>query len=81
MESLNQHSFVIAAVLGLGVLWFILRRRSRWLRRSALLATIVLLGIVYLSLRPGAGDVAGPADLDRVLAVGRPVVLELYSNY
>ncbi len=81
MESLNQHSFVIAAVLGLGVLWFILRRRGRWLRRSALLATVALLAIVYLSLRPGTGDLAGPAELDRALALGRPVALELYSNY
>lgn len=78
---LNQHSFVVTGVLLLVGLWFVLRRRGRWIRRVALAATALLLAIVFASLRTGAGDVRTAADLDAALASGEPVVLEFFSDY
>jgi hypothetical protein len=51
----------------------------------ALIATVlidfVVLGGVWLALRPGPPDITAPEDLARLVRGGRPVVVELYSNY
>lgn len=78
---LNQHSFIVGSVLVLGGLWFVLRRRGRWLRWTAIGATVVLLGLAFAGLRTGAGNVRTPSDLDAALASDEPVVLEFFSNY
>ncbi len=78
---LNQHSFIVLGVLALGILWFLLRRRGRWLRRTTLVATVVLLGLAFAGLRTGEGDVRAASDLDSALGSDEPVVLEFFSNY
>ena len=80
---LNQHSFVIAALLLLGlVLGLMWWRRVRVRYRVGVTGGLAALLVgVMLWLRTGAGDVRTPDDLDRVLGRGRPVVLELYSDY
>ena len=51
----------------------------------ALVVTVVLdivaLGGVWLAMRPGRPDIRAKGDLDHVLRGGRPVVVELYSNF
>jgi hypothetical protein len=42
--------------------------------------TVVLLA-VWLAMRPGRADVRSRAELERVIHAGRPVVVELYSNF
>lgn len=78
MAALNQHSFIAVGIALLGVVWFLTRNRGRWLRRSALLATVGLLALVGLGLRTGAGS--GAAALDAALADGDPVLLHFYSD-
>lgn len=78
---LNQYSFVVGGVILLGLLWFVLRRRGRWLRRAAIGAAAVLLTLAFAGLRTGAGNVQEAADLDAALASPEPVVLEFFSNY
>jgi hypothetical protein len=51
----------------------------------ALIATslidFVVLAVAWLALRPGGADVDSAEALARVLRGGKPVVVELYSNY
>lgn len=79
-ELLNQNSFVIAALVLLGTAWFFLRRRLRVLRRVGLPVLVVMLVLAALVLRTGS-DVASGTELDTVLAKGKPVALEFYSNF
>lgn len=85
MEALlNQHSFLVFALGGWLALAVGLMRGSR--RRWAPLALGLLAGALaalWLVLRPGASDYAD-ADVARVESLvghGRPVLVELYSNY
>jgi hypothetical protein len=51
----------------------------------ALAATVaidlVVFGAVWLAMRPGAADIASPEQLARLVKGGKPVVVELYSNF
>ena len=79
---LNQHSLLIGAAvvltIAMAATW---RVRRRWLR--AAIPGVLLTGIVvaFLMLRTGGGNVHSVADLDRALASGKPVLLEMYSDY
>jgi thiol:disulfide interchange protein len=42
---------------------------------------LAVLGGVWLALRPGRADIRSKDDLDRLRRGGRPVVVELYSNF
>lgn len=58
-----------------------LNRLFHLLRENlVLILIIVLLGGAYLFLRTPGSDVASLAALDERLAVGRPALLEFYSN-
>ncbi|HVL80643.1 MAG TPA: hypothetical protein VM840_03515 [Actinomycetota bacterium] len=80
-ETLNQHSYAFVVVSVLVVSLVMLRRFGGGLRLLGLISVIAALAVGWLVLRPGSGDVRAPEDLDRALADGRPVMLELYSNY
>ena len=79
---LNQHSFLMAAAvvltIAMAATW---RVRRRWLR--AAIPGVLLTGIViaFLMLRTGGGNVHAVADLDQALKSGKPVMLEMYSDY
>jgi hypothetical protein len=77
----NQHSFLIIAAVVLAAGWLALRRTGRWLRWPALAATAALALGFFSLMRTGPGDVRSAADVDRALASGKPVALELFSNY
>jgi hypothetical protein len=42
---------------------------------------LAVLGGVWLALRPGRADIRSKEDLDRLIHGGRPVLVELYSNF
>jgi hypothetical protein len=76
---LNQHSFLILAAVLLAVTALIVRRR-RW--GWPFLAVVAAgLGAAFLVLRTGGGDVRSPADLEAALRAGKPVAMEMYSDY
>lgn len=78
---LNQHSYFFVGLVVLGVAALVLRRRRRGGR---LLALAVVLGLVLAAaifLRTPGGDVRSETELDRILARGKPVALEFYSNF
>jgi hypothetical protein len=80
-QLLNQHSYVLVGLVALGIAWVVVRLLGRRLRRIALAAAVILLAGVAMWLRTGAGDIRTGTELDRVLAKGKPVALEFYSNY
>jgi hypothetical protein len=42
---------------------------------------LVVFGAVWLSMRPGRADITSPEQLARLVKAGKPVVVELYSNF
>lgn len=78
---INQNSFVLTALVLLGAGWFVLRRRSRRFRMVVVPVVVVILVAAALVLRTGSSDVASGTELDRVLAKGKPVALEFFSNF
>lgn len=42
---------------------------------------LVVFGALWLSMRPGRADVTSPEQLARLVKSGKPVVVELYSNF
>jgi hypothetical protein len=42
---------------------------------------LVVFGAIWLSMRPGRADITSPEQLARLVRAGKPVVVELYSNF
>jgi thiol:disulfide interchange protein len=42
---------------------------------------LVVFAVVWLSMRPGPADITSPEQLARLVKAGKPVVVELYSNF
>jgi hypothetical protein len=80
-QLLNQNSFVLVAFVLLGSLLLFSRRRLRRVRFVAIPVLVVVLVAAALVLRTGSSDVRSGTELDRVLARGKPVALEFYSNF
>jgi hypothetical protein len=43
--------------------------------------SLVIFGAIWLAMRPGRADITSPEQLARVVKGGKPVVVELYSNF
>lgn len=48
---------------------------------ATLAIDLVVLGGIWLSMRPGRADITSPEQLARLVQGGKPVVVELYSNF
>ena len=48
---------------------------------ATLAIDLVVFGAIWLSMRPGGADVTSPEQLARLVKGGKPVVVELYSNF
>jgi hypothetical protein len=48
---------------------------------ATLAIDLVLFGAIWLSMRPGGADISSPEQLARLVKGGKPVVVELYSNF
>jgi thiol-disulfide isomerase/thioredoxin len=42
---------------------------------------LILFGAIWLAMRPGPADITSPEQLARLVKGGKPVVVELYSNF
>jgi thiol-disulfide isomerase/thioredoxin len=42
---------------------------------------LIVFGAIWLAMRPGRADVSTPEQLARVVKTGKPVVVEMYSNF
>ncbi len=79
MPQLGQFSFLLALALLAFLLISLTWSRPRW-RPLGFLAAALLLGGWWL-VRPGAGGAATTDALAAAQASGRPVVVEVYSDY
>lgn len=78
----NHYSFVWIAIAVLGIAAAATRRvRRRWVRVAipGVLAAAAI--VAFVALRTGGGNLRSVADFDRALGAGKPVLLELYSDY
>ncbi|MGH2471668.1 MAG: hypothetical protein ACRDG6_04600 [Candidatus Limnocylindria bacterium] len=48
---------------------------------ATLAIDLVIFGAIWLAMRPGQPDISSPEQLARVVKGGKPVVVELYSNF
>jgi hypothetical protein len=81
-EFVNHHSFILAALAVWGALAALLLRDGVTRRDVLALAVAAgAFGAAWLGLRPGPGTFAAPAEVEAALGRGRPVLVEIYSNY
>ncbi len=80
-ETLQQHSFLVGAVLGIGGLSLALLGAGLQPRRVAVvLAAVAAAGGFYLLFRSGP-TAASAAAVARAVGSGRPVLVEVYSDF
>jgi hypothetical protein len=78
----NRHSFVLMALAGWAGLALLMLRGGPTRRAGLVLALAGLaLAGTWLALRPGESTHVAVSEVERALGRGRPVLVELYSNY
>jgi membrane protein implicated in regulation of membrane protease activity len=80
-QILGRNSYVLASGLVLMVAAYFVARLGSWQVWLAWIAAVALLYAGFLLLRPGAGTKLGEPELEQLIGSGRPVMLELFSNY
>ena len=79
---LNQFSFIIGAVVVLGLAVALILRRGFTLGKGVLLGVIVLLLVAaWIVLHPAGDRDASAAEVRRQIGAGKPVLLEFLSPY
>lgn len=82
MSVLNHYSFVLFALVLVSIALAATRRVRRRRLRLAIPGVLTVGAIVaFVALRNGGGNVHAVSDLDAALARGKPVLLEMYSDY
>lgn len=80
---INHNSYIIAAltILALAAALIATRFRQQPAAWIGLVALVLILVAGNLVFRVGPSEIETTAQFDQVLASGKPVVLEIYSNY
>ena len=82
MQFVNQHSFVLAAVVAVVILAAVLLHDG--VRGSDLLALGALiagLGFAYILFRPAPSSATDSRSIEALMHTGKPVLLEFQSPY
>ena len=80
-QILGRNSYVLASALALMLAAYFVARLGNWEAWLAWIVAVALLYVGFVALRPGAGTKLGEPELEQLIGSGRPVVLELFSNY
>jgi hypothetical protein len=80
-QLLNRNSYVLAAGIVLMLAGYFVARVETWEAWLAWILAVALLYAGFLLLRPGAGSRMSEAEVEKAVGGGRPVMLELYSNF
>lgn len=80
-QILRRNSYVLASGLVLMLAAYFVARIGSWEAWLTWIVAVVLLYLGFLALRPGAGTKLGELELEQLIGSGRPVVIELFSNY
>ncbi len=79
---INQYSFIIVSIAGLALIGlFIWRVFNPALAISAVLVGILILSVVFISVRRDEATVLTIEDFNVVLESRRPLFIEFYSDY
>jgi len=82
LTSINELSFGLIAVALVLIAGMLLRRRLRQPLGLALMAGLIIALVSFnLLLRTGDGTYTQSAEFESSLKQGKPVLVELYSNY
>jgi hypothetical protein len=84
MAFLNQFSFLLFAGIPVAlVLLLLLRGQGTRLKQLLALALVAAVAAVFLLFRPGASGVtvSGEAAFQRMAALEKPTLVEVYSDY
>lgn len=82
----GQYSYLLALSLPLMALVIFgawrLRTLPLWVRVGSPFVAAALLFVLWTMLRPTSSpEIVSPSDMNRVLASGKPTVIEFYSEY
>ena len=80
-QLLNRNSYVLIAAAALMVAGYIVARLENWIAWLAWILAAFALYAGWLLMRIGRGSKLGEAELELLVGAGKPVVLELFSNY
>jgi ABC-type multidrug transport system permease subunit len=80
-QLLNRNSYVLASAVVLMLAAYFVARVGNWEAWIAWIVAVLLLYTGFLALRPGAGSKMSEAELEQLVGAGKPILLELYSNY
>ena len=80
-QILARNSYVLASGLVLMLAAYFVARLGTWEAWLVWILVVVVLYAAFLLLRPGAGTKLGEPELEQLIGSGRPVMMELYSNY
>jgi hypothetical protein len=80
-QLLNRNSYVLVSAAALMVAGYFVARLGTW---TAWLAWIIAIGALFggfLLLRTGRGTKLSDAELELLIGAGKPVMVQLFSNY
>ena len=80
-QILARNSYVLASGLVLMLAAYFVARLGTWEAWLVWILAVALLYAGFLALRPGAGTKLGEPALEQLIGGGRPVLVELFSNY
>ncbi len=79
---LNQHSFLLLMAVALGItVPLAIRFLPVWWNVGAIGAVIVLLFAMLFTLRTGKSTLSTADSIEDALRLGRPILLEIYSDF
>ena len=83
IQIINPNSYIIAAGLIVLIALAVVVMRFRKTPIAWIALTILTSGLIAgnLVFRVGTSEIQTPAQFDQILANGKPVVLEIYSDY
>ncbi len=83
LQLINQNSYTFAALTIFSISLVVVLARFRQLPAAwgTLIGLALMLIAGNLVMRVGMSEIETTAQFDQILSTGKPVVLEIYSNY
>ncbi len=80
-QLLNRNSYVLLSAAALMVAGYIVARLENWIAWVAWIVAAVALYAGWLLMRTGRGSRLSDTELELLVGAGKPVMLQLFSNY
>lgn len=80
-QLLNRNSYVLISAAALMVAGYIVARLGTWTAWLAWILAVAALYGGFLMLRTGRGTRLSDTELELLIGAGKPVMVQLFSNY